>query len=332
MPRVSVVVPCFNSARYVAETIASLMGQSFADWQAVVVDDGSGDGSGEVAAAAARGDDRIGLVRQPNRGVSAARNAGFARCDQRSEYLLFLDADDCLEPSMLETLTGHLDGRPEVAMAYCRPSFIDEAGRPLDPTTQGWTPRYAPSRWWLLELPPDEPETPFVSIFCLAGIVPSLALIRRSAYERTPGWDETFGQHYEDTDLFLHLALSGTVHFVPSALVRHRRHPTQSTAASHKFAVQERKLYERWRRPVGLTEAQMETVRAAWRFRERRLVPAQALAAARRHARGREYLLGARFLAGAARIALGSYLFDRQRGGRERGPIRLDEPRCSGRR
>jgi hypothetical protein len=73
-------------------------------------------------------------------------------------------------------------------------------------------------------------------------------------------------------------------------------------------------------------------VRAAWRFRERRLVPAQALAAARRHARGREYLLGARFLAGAARIALGSYLFDRQRGGRERGPIRLDEPRCSGRR
>jgi GT2 family glycosyltransferase len=311
MPRVSVIVPCFDSAPYVAETIASVMGQSFPDWQAVVVDDGSRDGSADVAAATARGDDRVRVVRQPNRGVSAARNAGFARTDRRSEYLLFLDADDCLEPWMLETMTSHLDGRPEVGMAYCRPSFIDEAGRPLDTTTQAWTPRYAPSRRWLVELSPDEPETPFVSIFCLAGIVPSLAVIRRSTYERTPGWDEAFGQHYEDTDLFLHLALIGAVHFVPSALVRHRRHPTQSTAATDKFAVQERKLYERWRHPVGLTASQRETVRAAWRFRERRLVPAQALAAARRHARQREYVLSARFLAGAGRIALRSFLFDR---------------------
>jgi glycosyltransferase involved in cell wall biosynthesis len=311
MPRVSVIVPCFDSAPYVAETIASVMGQSFTDWQAVVVDDGSRDGSADVAAATARGDDRVRVVRQPNRGVSAARNAGFARTDRRSEYLLFLDADDCLEPSMLETMTSHLDGRPEVGMAYCRPTFIDEAGRPLDTTTHAWTPRYAPSRWWVVELSPDEPETPFVSIFSLAGIVPSVAVIRRSAYERTPGWDEAFGQHYEDTNLFLHLALIGAVHFVPSALVRHRRHPTQSTAATDKFVVQERKLYERWRRPVGLAASQSETVRAAWRFRQRRLVPAQALAAARRHARQREYLLSARFLAGAARRALGSFLFDR---------------------
>ena len=230
---------------------------------------------------------------------------------------------------MLETMTSYLDGHPHVGMAHCHPSFIDEAGRSLDPTTQAWTPRYAPSRWWLMKLPPDEPETPFVSIFCLAGIVPSLALIRLSAYERTPGWDEAFGQIYEDTDLFLHLALIGAVHFVPSVLLRHRRHPTQSTATIEKLAVQERKLYERWRHPVGLTESQRETVRAAWRFRRRKLVPAQALAAAARRAREREYLLSARFLAGAARIALRSYLFDRQLRSREPGPIRVDEPRCT---
>lgn len=318
--RVSVVVPCFNSARYIVETITSIRAQSFADWEAIVVDDGSKDGSADIAAAAARGDDRVRVVRQRNRGVSAARNAGFARCDRRSKYLLFLDADDCLESSMLETMTGYLDRRPEVGMAYCRPSFIDEAGRPLDQSTQAWTPRYAPSRWWLVELPPDEPKTPFVSIFCLAGIVPSLAIIRRSAYERTPGWNEGLGQHYEDTDLFLHLALTDAVHFFPSALVRHRRHPTQSTAAADKFTLQERKLYDRWRHPVGVTESQRETVQAAWRFRERRLVPAQALAAARRHAREREYLLSARFLAGAARIALASYLFDRRFSSRQPAP------------
>ena len=104
-----------------------------------------------------------------------------------------------------------------------------------------WTPRWVPSGRWIRKLDPDEPDTPFVSVFCLAAIVPSLVLIRRSAYCLTPGWDEGFGQPFEDTNLFLHVALVSRIHHLPEPLVRHRRHVSQSTADLDRLAGQERK-------------------------------------------------------------------------------------------
>jgi hypothetical protein len=138
-------------------------------------------------------------------------------------------------------------------------------------------------------------------VFCLAAIVPSLAMIRRSVYCQTPAWDEEFGQPFEDTNLFLQIALSSRIHHVPEPLVRHRRHAGQSTADLDRLAGQERRLYERWRDPDGLDEAQRETVRSARRFREHRLIPAQAISAARRSLRERRPLQALRFLAGGAR-------------------------------
>ena len=138
-------------------------------------------------------------------------------------------------------------------------------------------------------------------MFCLAAIVPSLAMIRRSAYCLTPGWDEEFGQPFEDTNLFLQIALESRIHYVPEPLVRHRRHGSQSTTDLDRLGSQERKLYQRWRDPSGLGEAQRETVRSAWRFRERRLIPAQAFDAGRRHMREGRPLVALRFLVGGAR-------------------------------
>jgi GT2 family glycosyltransferase len=218
-----------------------------------------------------------------------------------AEYVLFLDSDDCLEPSALEVMTGYLDRRPEIGMAHCGYALVDGQGRRMESGGEPWTPRWVPSGRWIRKLGPDEPDTPFVSVFCLAAIVPSLALIRRSAYCLTPGWDEEFGQPFEDTDLFLHVALVSRIHHLAEPLVRHRRHGSQSTADLDKLAGQEQRLYERWRDPVGLTEAQRETVHSAWRFRERRLIPAQAIHAARRYMREGRPLLALRFLAGAAR-------------------------------
>lgn len=308
-PRVSVVVPCFDSASYVGQTIATIRAQSLTDWECVVMDDGSTDGSAAVAAEAAEGDPRVRVLSQANGGVACARNAGFEHCDPRSEYVLFFDADDCLEASMLEEMTAHLDAHPRVGLVHCRPTFIDEHGRPLPPSAESWTPRYVPSRWGIRELEDSEPETPFVSIFALAGIVPSLVVFRRSAYELTPGWDESFGHIFEDTNLFLRVALVSDVHFVPRTLVRHRRHPSQSTSdAAGKLASQQRKLYEQWADPAGLTDSQRATVRGAWRFLERRVVPVEAAAAARRHLRERRPHQAALFLGGAATVALKSYL------------------------
>jgi glycosyltransferase involved in cell wall biosynthesis len=299
MPRVSVIVPAFNAGPYLDEAIAGVVAQSADDWELTVVDDGSTDGSGDIAAEWARRDPRLRLVRQANRGVAAARNAGFAASHADAEYLLFLDADDRLAPEALEVMSAYLVDHPDVGMVHCAYTRVDDKGRaePEEP----WTPRWVPSGRGLRRLHPDEPDTPFVSVFCLAAIVPSLVMFRRSVYGLTPGWDETFGQPFEDTNLFLQVALVSRIHHIPQPLVRHRRHGGQSTADLDRVASQERRLYARWRNPPGLAEAQRETVRSAWRFRERRLIPAQAMAAARRSLREGRPLRALRFLAGAAR-------------------------------
>ena len=97
---VSVIVPAFNGATTLGRTLDSLLAQSFASWEAIIVDDGSADDTVDVAAGYARGDARIRVEQRWHRGVSAARNAGLAGA--RGEWILFLDADDTIAPTMLE--------------------------------------------------------------------------------------------------------------------------------------------------------------------------------------------------------------------------------------
>ncbi|HYZ23506.1 MAG TPA: glycosyltransferase family A protein, partial [Rhodopila sp.] len=92
---VAVVTPAFNVAPYIADAIASVIAQTHRDWSLVVVDDGSTDPTAEVATSFR--DPRIHILRQPNSGVSAARNRGIAEAG-RSDAFLFLDADDWLAP------------------------------------------------------------------------------------------------------------------------------------------------------------------------------------------------------------------------------------------
>ncbi|MCU0760467.1 MAG: glycosyltransferase family 2 protein [Steroidobacteraceae bacterium] len=88
-PFLSVVIPCYDAAPFLAEALASVFAQGLDDVEVIVVDDGSTDGSGEIAR---RYDPRVVLLSQPNAGIAAARNAGVARA--RSPWLAFLDADD----------------------------------------------------------------------------------------------------------------------------------------------------------------------------------------------------------------------------------------------
>lgn len=301
---VAIVVPCYQSASYLAETVESVRSQTMSDWQLVIVDDGSTDQPGAVIRGPLQDDARIQLVRQDNRGVAAARNTG-ARAVGPSRYILFLDADDVLEATMLETLVTWLDAHPDAGAVFCRPAFIDEHSRP---TEMAWAPRLRRGRFGIDVIPESEPLTPFLSLFSLAGVVPSLTLVRRSIFDSTDGWDEEFGQHYEDTLLFLQVALLAEVHYVNEPLVRHRRHPGQSTGDFEKFDRQERKLYARLRDLSSFTPAEQDVLLDAWRFRERRLIPQRGVKAAVRSLRAGSPVTATRFMAGAVRIALGSLL------------------------
>lgn len=101
-PRISVIVPIYNVADYVADCIRSILDQSFTDFELIAVDDGSTDTSGQIAEQAAAGDPRFRLIQQPNAGLSGARNTGLDTA--RGDTIAFVDSDDTVTPDYLERL------------------------------------------------------------------------------------------------------------------------------------------------------------------------------------------------------------------------------------
>lgn len=301
-PRFTVVTPCYRAERTVAATVASVAAQTTGDWQHIVVDDGSPDDAAAVVARLAADEPRLTLVRQANAGVCAARNAGWRAARPGSRYVVFLDADDCLEPTFLETLGAFLDAHPDVGMVHSGHHRVgpDDALLPEQYALVHDLHRYAPAGCCGVRVvPPDDPHTTFAALLNVAGVVPSLCLMRASVYAATPGWDEDFGQHHEDTDLFLHMALRAPVRFVPERLVRYRVHPGQNTADPARFGRQEEKLMRKWRDLPGLDPAQRAVVRDALVLRLGRVLPAAGLKSAR-------VALKRGDLAGAARFGLGA--------------------------
>jgi len=296
MPEISIITACFNAERYVAETLDSLLAQTFQDWEHIIVDDGSHDASHAVVQKYVDADPRFKLLRQPNGGMCNARNNGFKVCAPDSRYLLFLDADDRLLPTMLSTMIRYLDENPQVGLAYCDRVYINSEGEPASPGAFGYgiIPRFVPQGRGMRELPAECPDTPFVTIWSLANINPSMSVIRRSVFEQTPHWDEVFGQGAEDTNLFLAVALLSAVHFVPQALVEYRLHSSQASTNKNHIGNKQRKLFEKWLADEHLTPEQKVLVRNSWHFREGCLMPRLWFRWAAEHLHGGRIGLGLR--------------------------------------
>ncbi len=129
VPRVSVVTPLYNAVRTLEATVASVQAQSMSDWEMFLIDDGSTDGSTELARELAQRDPRIHLLGwRDNRGAAEARNAGIRA--SRGRYLAFLDADDLWRPEKLAVQLDHMEatGAGFVFSGYRR---MDAAGNPL---------------------------------------------------------------------------------------------------------------------------------------------------------------------------------------------------------
>jgi len=134
---ISVVMPAYNAEKYLAESISSVLNQSFASWELIVVDDGSTDNTAEVVNGFLP-DQRITLIRQTNKGVSAARNAGIEAA--KGNFITFLDADDVYMPGNLTIKYEAINADPGTDYVYsdillCGPElesiFVDK-GVPAD--------------------------------------------------------------------------------------------------------------------------------------------------------------------------------------------------------
>ena len=117
-PFFSIIIPVYNVAPYLHECLDSVLAQTFTDWEAICVDDGSTDGSGAILDEYAAKDRRFKIIHQENAGVSAARNVALALA--HGEYVAFVDADDAVAPYWLQSACNLLVGRPDLGMMSCR--------------------------------------------------------------------------------------------------------------------------------------------------------------------------------------------------------------------
>lgn len=204
VPRVSVVIPAFDARRFVDETLDSVLAQRGADFDVTVVDDGSSDGTADRVAA--RGDAR--LLRRENRGPAAARNAGAALGD--SEWIAFCDADDLWAPDKLRRQLEAAEARPgAVLVASGGEEFGARAG----------------------SLPAPREGRVTGELIAENFITTSSVLVRREAYVRAGGFDESPALiSVEDYDLWLRLSLSGELAGVAEPLVRRRAHDRNLSA------------------------------------------------------------------------------------------------------
>lgn len=132
MPKVSIIVPVYNKAKYVSKAVDSLLNQNLRDIEIILVDDGSSDSSPELLDAYADKDDRVTVIHQENQGVSAARNTGVAQAT--GDYIGFIDPDDWVESDMFESLyTTAVKEDADVVMCNFRKEDLDgnvlEAGK-----------------------------------------------------------------------------------------------------------------------------------------------------------------------------------------------------------
>ncbi|MFV0368734.1 MAG: glycosyltransferase family 2 protein [Hyphomicrobiaceae bacterium] len=128
-PCVSVVVPLYNTARYIDSTLQSILAQTFRDFEVVVVNDASSDEGPQIVAAVMERDQRVRMVTQDNRGLAGARNSGIRAA--RGRYIALLDADDLWHPEKLQRHVAHLEANQDVGVSYSPSKFIDDEGHEL---------------------------------------------------------------------------------------------------------------------------------------------------------------------------------------------------------
>ena len=226
-PLVSVVVPAYNAAWSLDETLASVCAQTYRHIEVLVVDDGSTDTTAEVVAAWTQRDCRVRLIRKPNGGVASARNRGMH--EARGVYVAPIDADDLWEPDHLERQVAALEvAGPDAVMAFARTLFVDVEDRPMPKAV--WCP------WESHTEPPAPPETDFRGLLLRNSVANgSAAVFRRDRMLAAGGYDEGLraagGEGAEDWKLTLTLAASGRVIYVPAATVRYRMSRTSMSRA-----------------------------------------------------------------------------------------------------
>lgn len=202
MSKVSVVIPCYNYADYLPETVKSCVRQTLHDLEIIIVNDGSPDNTKAVALDLIRQfpERDIRLINQENQGLSASRNNAIQQC--AGQYVLPLDADDLMEPEMAEACATLLDQNPDIGVAYTKCRYFGEVNKIPD-----WVRPYD------------------FGLLCVKNILCYASMYRKEAWEDAGGYYEKMRWGYEDWEFWVRTGRLGwRGRLIDSPLFLHRIH------------------------------------------------------------------------------------------------------------
>lgn len=233
-PLVSVVMPVYNGERFLAEAIESILGQTFADFEFVIVDDGSLDGSAAIIRDNANRSERIRVVKhERNQGLTSARNSGIAA--SRGEFVAAMDHDDISLPRRIEKQAAFLKAHPEIGLVGTGYSSMYGHSETLKPHEMPLQHALILVQWTL-------------GIYSVSG--PTI-MARRDTLNAVGGYDESI-RASDDKELFSRLFWQTRFANLPDALYLHRRYDAQTSAMrrdiqkSESFAIRQGWLNHLW--------------------------------------------------------------------------------------
>lgn len=210
MPKLSVLIPTYNRAHFLPETLDSVLGQTFRDLEVLVVDNASSDGTAELMESYVSRDPRVKYIRKPvNKGVMDSYRLGLQ--NSSGEYQAFLDSDDTMLPNRLEKQVKILDQRPDVSLVFTGYYYTDAQGRKL---------RKSP-------IYPDHNHLDQLLLSCF--IQWNTIVMRRTALNATGPFDDSLS-HSWDWDFLLRMLLGGSKFVgIQEPLNTYRMHPNNLT-------------------------------------------------------------------------------------------------------
>jgi glycosyltransferase involved in cell wall biosynthesis len=242
-PAVSIIVPAYNTAHLIGETLESIAAQTYTDYEVIVVNDGSPD-TPALERALEPHRERIVYLRQENRGVSAARNTAIRA--SRGEYIALIDSDDTWEPEYLEVQVAALEADPTLDVVYPDARIVGDhpkAGRTY------------------MDVYPSRGEVTFEALVTLRCNVLCSVLARRAALVRAGLYDASL-RCVEDFDLWLRVvATGGRIGYHRRVLMRLRRHPGSLSSDLVWMAEHVVQVLDKTDRTLALTPAARETLR-----------------------------------------------------------------------
>lgn len=204
MPEISVIIPTYNSSRYVTQAVDSVLAQTFDDLEVIVIDDGSTDDTESVMS---RYSSPVRYIKQTNGGVSRARNHGIE--ESRGRYVAFLDADDTWFPNKLEKQMEAIRSQPSYHVCYSAFLIVDSNLAPIEVNRS------------------KRQRTALEDLLMCGNVVGSICTViyERSLFSKVGGFDPVLSQ-CADWDMWVRLAAETDFLYVDEPLVTYRQHET----------------------------------------------------------------------------------------------------------